>query len=52
MAKAVCETHSVFIHLELVEVRAGGVVGLRVDPLGADLEQFPHQHAHLRPLAE
>lgn len=40
------------LYLELVGVAAVGVEGVRVDPLGADLEQFPRQVAHLGPLAE
>ena len=38
--------------LELIGVAPVGVEGVRVDPLGADLEQLPHQVAHLWPLAE
>ena len=39
-------------NLELVGVAAVGVEGVGVYPLCADLEQLPHQVAHLGPLAE
>ena len=38
--------------LELIGVAPVGVEGVRVDPLGADLEQLPDQVADLWPLPE